>query len=549
LANVRLLARGYPWTAFYPMLAFFIAIFAFNLFGEGLRRLVADGRLIVNRIFNRYTIIAAALLFAGFYWCQSNSGATPFYRMHAREFTGEAAQTYLEELVSPEMEGRALGSAGLDQAAEYIAASFEELGLQIGGQKNTYFQERKHSFMQLESDPLFSIHDGGADPVLGEDFAAYPGLDMNSGAISGPIRFVGLGQMSPYMSTTWRPTYPELERKDFSEDIILVLSEREVEVLKWKNKGGMLVMTDDPDKLNRRYTIGGRSVRADTPWIWVTKDTVNRLLAGSGLTVDDLQKQIESLPPENVLTMPISTEVSMAVNGTMVDKWPVRNIIGYLPGTSGMDRCTVCLGENLIVVMAQYDSPPMGPDGQVYQGAGDNAGGVAVMMEAIRALQETDYQPYKSFLFVAYSGEGLDGGELANDPDVKKFLQARTGFTSFKVEAIIKLKGMGGDSGDRLIVSSGGSLRLAELMDEAANLMGVNSKRSDDAINIAFVYEDNPFMEGGEEAPTVYLSWDGWQELSGTPMDDEAHISTENLEEAGRALAMAMMILGREVNY
>jgi len=60
LANVRLLARGYPWTAFYPMLAFFIAIFAFNLFGEGLRRLVADGRLIVNRIFNRYTIIAAA---------------------------------------------------------------------------------------------------------------------------------------------------------------------------------------------------------------------------------------------------------------------------------------------------------------------------------------------------------------------------------------------------------------------------------------------------------------------------------------------------------
>jgi hypothetical protein len=239
----------------------------------------------------------------------------------------------------------------------------------------------------------------------------------------------------------------------------------------------------------------------------------------------------------------------MAVEGTVVEKWPIRNIIGYIPGTSGMDNCTVCLGENLIVVMAQYDNPPFGPDGQVYQGAGDNAGGVAVMLEAIRVLQETDYQPYKSYLFVAYSGEGLDGGELANDPDVKKFLQARTGLSNFKVEAIIKLKGLGGVSGDRLIVSSGGSLRLAELMDEAATLMGVNSRRSDDAINMAFVYEDNPFAEGGEEAPTVYLTWEDWQELSGLPMDDQEHVSTENLEEAGRALAMALMILGREVNY
>jgi ABC-type dipeptide/oligopeptide/nickel transport system permease subunit len=549
LANVRLLARGYPWTAFYPMLAFFVAILAFNLFGEGLRRLVADGSLVINRLFNRYTFLVAVVVVAGFYWFQSNSGATPFYRMHAGEFSNKEALAYMDDLVSPKMEGRALGTQGMEEAAAYIGAQFERLGLQDGGQKATFFQERSHSYMQLDADPEFTIHDGGPEPVLGVDYAIYPGPAMNHGAISGPIQFIGLGQMSPFLSSTWRPTYPELERMDLSDDILLVLSEREVDILKWRGKGGMLVMTDDPDKLNRRYTIGGRVTWGETPWIWVTEDTVNRLLANSGYTVEDLQNQVEDLPPEKVHTIPIDTEVSMSVEGTLVERLPVQNIIGYIPGTSGMDRCTVCLGENLIVVMAQYDSPPIGPDGLIHEGASDNAGSVAVMLEAIRLIQETDYQPYKSFLFVAYSGEGLDGGEYANNPDVRKFLQARTGLSNFKVEAIIKLKGLGGDSGDRLIVSSGGSLRLAELMDEAAGHMGVKSKRSDDAINMSFVYEDNPLAPGGQEAPTVFLAWENWQENSGLPIDNMDNFSVDNLEDAGRALAMSLMILGREINY
>jgi hypothetical protein len=152
-------------------------------------------------------------------------------------------------------------------------------------------------------------------------------------------------------------------------------------------------------------------------------------------------------------------------------------------------------------------------------------------------------------LFVAYSGEGLDGGELTYNPNVRKFLQARTGLNRFKVEAIIKLQGFGPDSGDRLVVSSGGSLRLAELMDTAAGHMGVKSKRTDDAIDLASVYEENLFALGGDEAPIVDLSWDGWQENSGLPTDNMENFSVDNLEDAGKALAMALTILGREINY
>ncbi|MGB3717180.1 MAG: hypothetical protein WA996_22390, partial [Candidatus Promineifilaceae bacterium] len=75
------------------------------------------------------------------------------------------------------------------------------------------------------------------------------------------------------------------------------------------------------------------------------------------------------------------------------------------------------------------------------------------------------------------------------------------------------------------------------------------SKRSDDAIDLAFVYEENPFAQGGDEAPTVYLAWDGWQENSGLPTDNMENFSVDNLEDAGKALTLALMILGREINY
>ncbi len=62
--------------------------------------------------------------------------------------------------------------------------------------------------------------------------------------------------------------------------------------------------------------------------------------------------------------------------------------------------------------------------------------------------QESGYQPYRTFLFIAYSGEGLEGGEPVVASDVHKFLQAHRGFVgNLEVEAIVHLRGLGGDAG------------------------------------------------------------------------------------------------------
>jgi ABC-type dipeptide/oligopeptide/nickel transport system permease component len=550
LSSLRYMARSYPWTALYPMVAFFLSILSFNLFGEGVRRLVEAGQLVIDRIVNRYTVIGTLVAVVALRWLSANSGVMPFYQQRAREFDGERALSHVIALTDPAMEGRALGSPGMDAAAEYIAARFESLGLQSAGQEGTFMLQRTHSFERLDAPPAFSIDDGGPAPVYGEDYSVFTGPYPNYGRAHSPVRLVLLGRPSVYQARVWRLAYPELDRSDFTGDIVLTLSEREMDLMAWVGKDGILGVTDDPALLARRYTIGGRGRGWAHPRLWISEEMANRLLAGSGYTLEALRTKYAELPAEGMFQELLTTSASLAVESTAEEEWPVQHALGYIPGTHSYDYCVDCLGKQLIVVMAQYDSPPITPGGGVYPAANDNASGVAVMLEAIRVIQETDYQPYKSMFFIAYSGEGLEGGEYVLEPDVARFTQVRAGMPKFELEAIIRLRGVGGGTGRRLEVAAGGNMRLAELIERSARRMSVKTVRADEAIDISLVYEErSASVEDKEAAPTVRLSWEGWDAHSRLPTDTVDHVDADTLEQAGRTLALTLMILGRETDY
>ena len=559
LSNIRFLVRSYPWTGLYPMMAFFVAILSFNLFGEGVRRMVDEGNPLLNRIVNRYTVLLTVVAVLGYNWLSANSGAMPFYRQQANQFDGGRALYYTSILADPRMYGRALGSPGTDLASLYIAMNFENLDLQSAGERNTYFEERHRSFEQLDSEPIFIIEDGGNTPVYGKDYAAYPGRNMTVGEANSPVRFIALGDRSGARGG-FRTAFPELQRSDFTGEILLTFSDREAWILANVPKDGLLVVTNNPDLIGRRFTLSGRSGGSldmftgeytddEDPSLWISESMAERILSESGNSVAGLRKLTDEIGLEDVIDVPLGTKVNIKVEGTLIEKSPVKHVIGFIPGSFGYEGCRDCLDQELIVVMVQYDNPPIGPEG-IYQGANDNASAVAVMLEAIRTMQETGYQPYRSFLFVAYSGEGLDGGEPVSDPDAKKFLQVNPGFSNFNIEAIVKLRGVGGGAGNGLEISAGGSLRLAQLLERSGRLMGADFVRADEAIDISVVYADSStFNQGGQEAPVVRLFWDGWEEHSRLPTDTLSNISEDNLEEAGRALALALMTLGRERRY
>ena len=562
LSNVRYQARSYPWVALYPMLAFFVAIFAFNLFGEGVRRLVESGSLVTNRIFNKYTVAGLVIIVAAVYWLQNNSGATPFLRDYAQLFDGAQAKTHVDDLTTPAMNGRSLGAPGQQAAAQYVADQYETLGLQVAGEANTYFQERAHAFERLTAVPQISINDGGPPLVYRTDYAAYPGRNMTAGEADGELVFVSLGRPGSTTAGVFRQRYPELDRADLSSNIVLALSDWETNILSGVEKEGLLVVTDDPANLGKAYTLSGRSGRPlnlftgeakgeETPAIWISEETADRLLAGTGQTVADLRKQSGELGLENVLQLPIPAEVSMKVEGEIEERWPVQHVLGIWPGSEGFEFCQDCLDRQLIVVMAQLDSPPPGPEDAAFAAANDNASGVAVMLETLRIMQASGYRPARSIMFIAYNGEGQDGGEPVSNPDIRRFLQAKTGFAAtFEPEAIIQLRGLGAGDGDRLQVSAAGSLRLADLFEKSARQMGVKTKRPDENINIGLIYEDiNPSTQGGQEAPVVRLTWEGWETTSRTQDDVPEAVNADFLEKAGRALALALMTLGDVENY
>lgn len=74
----------------------------------------------------------------------------------------------------------------------------------------------------------------------------------------------------------------------------------------------------------------------------------------------------------------------------------IQNVIGYIPAKKSTDK--------YVFIMAHYDHLGRDHDtGKIYNGADDNASGVAVMLEIARVMAQYKYD--KNVVFVATSGE------------------------------------------------------------------------------------------------------------------------------------------------
>jgi len=559
LSNVRLYARAYPWTAVYPTLAFFVSILGFNLFGEGIRRMIETVGIGLTRLVNRYTVTAAVIAVVGIAWARGYTGSMAYYRRQAASFSGLQAMSYLEALSDPAFEGRALGTEGYAAAGDYIARMFESVGLQSGGEDLGYFQTQERSFELLDGVPKLSIVGDDRTWTYRKDYAEYPTQARNLGAFRGRVRALAMGELTLVRTSYAGSSLRAFVDMDMTGDVIMLLSERDAAYLQWIGVDGALVVAEDERDIQRRDTLSsksplwrvygtGRAQGRDTPVLWIDKAVADRLLQGTGHTVDDLRREAALLGQDQVREWKTDTTVEIEIQGSIVEKAPARHVIGQLPGES--DSRYGGINAQTIVVLAQYDNPPPSPDGELYPGANDNASGVAVMAEVARTMRETGYQPYRTFLFIAYSGEGLVGGEPVSPSDVRKFLQARPGFSSnLDIEAIVHLRGLGSETGQKLALAANGSRRLLSLFEASARWMGVQTTPGSETVDISIVFEDKSRRERGQDAPELTMSWEGWEERARMPADTPDAISVEQLERAGRVLTLALMTMGREIDY
>src|SRR4029077_15833003 len=145
------------------------------------------------------------------------------------------------------------------------------------------------------------------------------------------------------------------------------------------------------------------------------------LFAGSGHTFQEVLDAMDADKPlpHFALAARVKTKLSMR-------KWKVKsvNLAGVLEGSDA------ALRKEYVVISAHLDHLGIGAEvngDKIYNGAMDDASGIASVIEIARAMHESGAKPKRSILFLVVTAEekGLLGSEyFAGHPTVKGIIVA-----------------------------------------------------------------------------------------------------------------------------
>ncbi|RME37543.1 MAG: M28 family peptidase [Planctomycetota bacterium] len=343
-------------------------------------------------------------------------------------------QTHIDYLASDELQGRGLGSEGLEKAAQYVADQFSAIGLEPAGDDGSYFQTFNMTLRRKLEPDTFLAFEGASVPAsleLKKDFI--PFTFSSDDAFSGELIFCGYGIAAPgrqhddfvhidvrgKVALMLRGEPPDwADENGFSTPHAMFRNK--VYNAKDRHAAAVILVNAEPreGEEDRLVPFDENSGEAyGLPAFHLRRAVADALLQGAGLpSLSELQKQMDG-----------GTYVSRAVPGVTVkgravfrkETAPVRNVIGMLRGKGP-------LADEVVVVGAHYDHlglrRPMhrrfkkgkivreALEPQIHNGADDNASGTSGLIEVARALAAR--RPLKrSVLFIAFTAEesGLHG--------------------------------------------------------------------------------------------------------------------------------------------
>jgi len=364
--------------------------------------------------------------------------------------------SHIQYLASDELAGRETGSEGHRRAAEYIAAAFKRAGLKPGGTQG-YFQPVKFVSRKIveEQSSLAIIRNPGTlaaatqrsgvadstrkeEPiVLGEEAMFSMGIE-HAPRTEAPIVFVGYGLTVP------ENNYDDLAGLDLRGKVVLLLSGGPSEI-----PGPLRAHYQNTrwDSLKRAGVIGVIGIQnpigQDIPWersklarlrpalslaepgfeenagqqlaVTFNPAKAERLFVDSGHSFAEIMKLAEAGKPLPRFAIPAIVRASVKFEKKIVES---QNVAGILTGTDPRLR------SEYVVLSAHLDhvgtGEPINGD-PIYNGAMDNASGIATLLEAARTFGEKRQSFRRSLVFLAVTAEehGLRGSKYyAEHPTV-----------------------------------------------------------------------------------------------------------------------------------
>ncbi|MEO8190304.1 MAG: M28 family peptidase [Acidobacteriota bacterium] len=360
-------------------------------------------------------------------------------------------------LAADDMEGRGLGTKGLDRAADWIESRLRALKLEpaFAGSYRQPFDVKIGVALE-PGNALSGVAEGDWSPL---GFSS-------AGAFSGEIAFVGYGIEAAPLD------YRELSGVDLKGKVALMLryepqekddaskfdgrrpsrwSAPRYKVLQARERGAVaVVFVDGPlqdegkDKLPALRNDGPESP-AGIPVLQVRLSVARKWLSGDGISLDAFQKSVDSdLKPRSTGATGVRLDGRVALRASYAK---AANLAGVIPGRGA-------LAKEVVVIGAHYDHLGYGGAGSmkpntraIHHGADDNASGTAAVLLAARKLTAdlASQTNRRTVVFALFSGEevGLAGSS---------WLVAHPPFPFENVKAMVNLDMVGALQNDELIV-------------------------------------------------------------------------------------------------
>jgi hypothetical protein len=354
-------------------------------------------------------------------------------------FSPESFRSHVAFLADDKLEGRDSGSRGYDLAALYVASRFEALGLKPAG-RDGWYQQVPFLETRLAGEPG-SLTIGGRRFVHGQEVVLTPTPDEAPVAAEAPAVFVGYGLEAPQIGID------DYKGLDVRGKVVVVLNGFPTGL---KSDIGAHLNSDKRRVASRHGAIGLVSIRtlseakrrpwsrmqryADEPSLgWIGEDgrpytpapglrfratldgpAAEALFAGAKIPLGRVLAEADrkgGRPSGFALTPRVAVSQQSATR-----RFTSPNVLAVLPGSDPK------LAGEYVLLMAHLDHEGIKPEGdgdRIYNGAMDNAVGIATMIEVARAMASAPDRPKRSILFAAVTAEedGLLGSQyLARHP-------------------------------------------------------------------------------------------------------------------------------------
>jgi Zn-dependent M28 family amino/carboxypeptidase len=356
------------------------------------------------------------------------------------EARGKAWWSHIQYLADDKLEGRGTGTEGFAKAAAYVTDRFQKAGLEPAGALG-YAQTVEFNVLQLDeaNSSVEFVRDGKAKPVqFGEEGFLLP--TSNSAPVEAPAVFVGYGLNIP------EGKYDDFAGFDLKGKIVVYVtggpssiptsvkahyqsSEERRKNLAAAGAVGMVVIPNPKaEEAPWSRSAGARfsqkmelqntgNVAASPKFAMIANPAhADKLFVGSGHTFQEIVGMLGSEKPLPRFPLAVTIRAKTGVKRSTARS---ENLAGVLTGSDAK------LQDEYVVISAHLDhlgiGEPVNGD-NIYNGAMDDASGIASVIEIARAMQESNAKPKRSILFLAVTAEekGLLGSEyFASHPTVK----------------------------------------------------------------------------------------------------------------------------------